>query len=254
MQPREEWNLATQCLGKRVLVFDRVESTNNVAAGLADDPANAGVVVLADAQTAGRGQYGRSWQCGAGAGVLLSVLLFPPERLRRPPLLAAWAAVSVCETIRMVTGLQARIKWPNDVLIRDQKVCGILIEQGHGTVAGVGLNVNQSQHDFAVANLPAATSLAIRTGQRHDCHAVARQLIKQLDEEYARLYQGDDATLEACWKWRIGLLGKRVRVECAEEEHRGRLVDLTWGGVELELRDGALLRISPERVRHLHLA
>src|SRR5206468_7692987 len=85
-------------------------------------------VVLAREQTAGRGQHGRAWQAPAGSSVLLSVLLCPPPALRRPALLTAWAAVSVCETILQLTGLQAKIKWPNDVLIRGRKVCGILIE------------------------------------------------------------------------------------------------------------------------------
>src|SRR5262249_51940124 len=129
MTPSAEWRLKTRCLGRRVLVFDRLDSTNTFAAALAHDPANEGVVVLAREQTAGRGQYQRTWQAPAGTSVLLSVLLFPPPTLRRPALLTAWAAVSVCEAILQLTGLQAKIKWPNDVLIRGRKVCGILIEQ-----------------------------------------------------------------------------------------------------------------------------
>src|SRR5262245_17248228 len=138
-KPREIWHLDTRHIGRRVLVFDQLDSTNSQAAALAEDAANAGVIVLADTQSAGRGQHGRSWQCPASKGVLLSVLLFPPVPLRRPVLLAAWAAVAVCETIRDCTGLDSTIKWPNDILIRGKKVCGILIEQGRGTVAGIGL-------------------------------------------------------------------------------------------------------------------
>ena len=114
----EEWQLPTRQVGRRVLVFDQLDSTSTYAASLAGDPANDGVVVRAREQTAGRGQHGRSWQCPADCGVLMSVLLFPPPPLRRPALLTAWAAVSVCDTIQQATGLQARIKWPNDVLIR----------------------------------------------------------------------------------------------------------------------------------------
>src|SRR4051794_37874573 len=110
--PRDEWHLDTHRLGRRVLVFDRVESTNTLAAGLAHDPAHDGTVFLAREQTAGRGQHGRSWHCPAGTGVLLSVLVFPPPPVRRPVLLAAWAAVAVCETVRQTIGVQARIKWP----------------------------------------------------------------------------------------------------------------------------------------------
>src|SRR5579885_441409 len=204
--PREEWSLPTRRLGRRVLIFERLASTNDLAASLADDPANDGLVIVAEEQTAGRGQHGRSWHCPAGAGALLSCLFFPPPALRRPALLTAWAAVSVCETVRAVAGLQARIKWPNDVLLHGRKVCGILIEQGRGVVAGIGLNVNQPARAFAEAGLPDAGSLAVFAERGLDCQEVTRTLIRHLDEEYDRLCAGDLATLEACWKWHVGLL------------------------------------------------
>src|SRR5438105_15249410 len=86
--PGEEWHLDTKHLGRRVLVFDCVDSTNTRAAALAEDLANDGVVVLAEEQTAGRGQHGRTWYCQRNVGVLLSVLLFPPPTLRRPVILS----------------------------------------------------------------------------------------------------------------------------------------------------------------------
>jgi BirA family biotin operon repressor/biotin-[acetyl-CoA-carboxylase] ligase len=251
MTPRETWTLDTRRLGRRVLVFDRLDSTSNVAAALAESPDNDGVAVLADEQSVGRGQHGRTWTCPAGGGVLLSVLLFPPPTLRRPPILTAWAAVSVCETILELTGLQARIKWPNDVLIRGRKVCGILIEQARGTVAGIGLNVNQNAATFAEAGLTEAASLAVFTDEQRDCAVVARRLIHHLDEQYDALCAGDLATLEACWNWRIGLLGRDVIAECADGPHCGRLRDLTWDGVELLRPDGAEERLRPETVKHL---
>src|SRR5262249_49879421 len=146
--------------------------------------------------TAGRGQHGRTWQCPAGSGVLMSVLLFPPLSLRRPVLLTAWAAVSVCDTICQVARLHGQIKWPNDVLVDGRKVCGILIEQANGTVAGIGLNVNQSAPQLARAGLPSAGSLACFTRKRLDCNEVARALIKQLDREYGALCQGNFRGLE----------------------------------------------------------
>jgi BirA family biotin operon repressor/biotin-[acetyl-CoA-carboxylase] ligase len=251
MTPREQWHLDTRHLGRRVLVYDQVDSTNTRAAALAHDNANDGLVILAGEQTAGRGQHGRSWQCPGGAGVLLSALLFPTPALRRPALLTAWAAVSVCETILQVTGLQAKIKWPNDVLIQGKKVCGILIEQARGTVAGIGLNVNQPAEVFAAAGLTEAASLAIFTGQRFECREVARRLIQQLDEQYAQLCDGEVATLEACWKWRIGLLGKQVAAECPNGVHQGRLRELSFAGLELEQADGQVMVLQPEAVRHL---
>ncbi len=260
MTPRDIWHLDTRRLGRRVLIFDRLDSTSNVAASLAGAADADGLAVLADEQTGGRGQHGRTWTCPAGSGVLLSVLLFPPPPLRRPAILTAWAAVSVCETILELTGLPARIKWPNDVLVQDRKVCGILIEQRvvHGgeaaspsTVCGIGLNVNQTADTFAAAGLTEAASLAVFTGQRRDCSLVARRLLHHLDDQYHALCAGDPATLEARWGGRLGLLGKEVIAECADGPHRGRLRDVTWEGIELARPDGSAEWLRPEVVAHL---
>jgi BirA family biotin operon repressor/biotin-[acetyl-CoA-carboxylase] ligase len=250
MIPREEWRLNTSRLGRRVLVYDRLDSTSTLAAELAHDCSNDGIVILAEEQTAGRGQYGRSWQCAAGDGILLSVLLFPPPQILRPALLTAWAAVSVCETILQAAGLQAKIKWPNDVLLHGRKVCGILIEQGRGTVAGIGLNLNQSAEAFAAAGLQEAGSLAVFAGRPFDYKETTHILIQRLDEEYGRLCDGDLHTLESCWKWRLGLLGQHVVAECHDGCQRGRLRELGWDGVHLETAQG-IICLQPEIVRHI---
>ena len=239
-------------LGRRVFVHESVPSTNDLAASLVSDPANDGAIVLTKSQSAGRGQYGRTWQSPPGSSILMSALLFPPPHLRRPALLTAWAAVAVGETILQATGLQAKIKWPNDVLLRGRKVCGILIEQGRGTVIGIGLNVNQSAEDFEAMGLPDAASLAVFTKGGFDVEELARLLIRTLDEEYDRLVRGDSTTLEACWKWRMGLLGKQVAAECMDgSEVRGRLREMAFAGLELEQPDGSLRVLKPEEVRHV---
>jgi BirA family biotin operon repressor/biotin-[acetyl-CoA-carboxylase] ligase len=257
MKPAATWHLDTAYIGRRVLVFDRLDSTSSQAAALANDPANDGLVILADEQTAGRGQHGRSWTCPTGTGVLLSVLIFPPPELRRPAVLTAWAAVAVCETIRRLTGLPARIKWPNDVLLQGRKVCGILIETRNvegriAVTAGIGLNVNQTKEHLA--ELPEATSLMLMAGQGFDHRETARELIRQLDADYDRLRQGDGATLESNWRDRLGLLGETVTAECVGASHRGRLTAMAWNGLELLTTDGRTLRLLPEAVRHLRPA
>jgi BirA family biotin operon repressor/biotin-[acetyl-CoA-carboxylase] ligase len=253
VKPREEWQLSTAHIGRRVLVYDHVDSTNSVAAALAVDTEYAGTVILADEQTAGRGQYGRHWQCPPASGVLMAILLFPPAAFNRPAILTAWAAVSVCETIRESTGLQARIKWPNDVLLHGKKVCGILIEQSLGTVVGIGLNVNQPAEAFEVPGLTHGSSLCLFTNTPINCSEVARRLITHLDDEYDRLFQGDFDTLEACWKWHIGLLGRKVAVECVDGVHYGHLHDVTFGGLHLKQADQENVLLSPESVKHLEL-
>jgi len=257
--PREEWALDTRRLGRRVVVYERVDSTNSLAAGLAGDPGLDGLVVLADEQTAGRGQYGRAWLAPPRSSVLLSVLLFPPEDLLHPAILTAWAAVSVCSVVREAVGVQARIKWPNDVLLRGRKVCGILIEQTHagGTLAGVvgiGLNVMQSPAHLRAAGLTEATSLAEFTATPLDTRAVAKALIRRLDEEYDALCRGDRATLEARWKWHVGLLGRSVVAECQGTDYRGRLLEMGFDGIELGRVGLPPLVLRPETVLHLEAA
>lgn len=249
-EPSAIWQLPLRRVGRRVLVFERLDSTNNAAAELADDPANEGVGVLAQEQTAGRGQHGRSWMAAPSSSVLLSLLLFPPRHLLQPAILTAWAAVAVCALIQKTIARQARIKWPNDVLIGGKKVCGILIERGRGTVVGIGLNVQQKAEDFARAELPDATSLRIHSAAALDTADLARGLLEQLDVDYGLLLDGDLNTLESCWKWHIGLLGRAVRVECPDRVLQGRLLELGFDGVQVQTDEG-ILCLPPERVQHL---
>jgi BirA family biotin operon repressor/biotin-[acetyl-CoA-carboxylase] ligase len=251
-RPSTTWHLPARHVGRRVLVYDAVDSTNNIAAGLAQDPANAGTAVLAGEQTAGRGQFGRTWQSPPGLGVWLSVVLSPPADLRRPVLLTAWAAVAVADTARELTGRPTRIKWPNDVLLAERKVCGILIEQTQGTVVGIGLNVNQTAEQFAAAGLPDATSLAAASGQTYDRDAVARRLLDHLDAGYAVLLHGDMALLEAAWREQLDLLGEIVSVELSDgTTHRGRLRLLSFAGLAIERPGGGVMRFTPEAVREV---
>jgi BirA family biotin operon repressor/biotin-[acetyl-CoA-carboxylase] ligase len=251
MQPLEEWRLPTKHLGRQVLVFAQMDSTNTYAAGLGNDPANSGIVVMAHEQSAGRGQHGRTWQCPSGMGVLMSVLLFPPPAVRRPVILAALAANAVCETIRRATDLQARIKWPNDVLLRGRKVCGILIEQTGPTVMGIGLNVLQPESVFEHAGLPVAASLEMFAGKSLNRDEIARQLFQELDEQYGQLVDGNLDKLESAWKWRMGLLGKMVEVECVDQLLQGRLDEAAFDGIVLRSDLGRVQHILPERIKHI---
>jgi BirA family biotin operon repressor/biotin-[acetyl-CoA-carboxylase] ligase len=252
---RETWRFDTRHVGRRVYVYASVSSTNDLAAELARDPENAGVVVLAEHQSAGRGQYGRMWNSRPGCSLLASVLLFPPADLNRPVILTAWAAVAVSKAIRRLTGLETSIKWPNDLLIQRKKVCGILIEQQRGTVVGIGLNLNQSVDDFSAAGLPDAGSLAIAAGSPIDLPAAAQVLFQQLDTEYEQILSGNRQLLESDWKRQVGLLGRHVTAELADGIRvSGRLREMGFDGLELELGEGVFRVVTPEAVRQLREA
>ncbi len=254
----DKYEHATRRLGRRVWSFPCLESTNTLALSLAGDIANDGLILLAREQTAGRGQYGRTWTAPPGSSVLMSVLLFPPADLRRPALLTAWATVSVCETIAAVAGLDAKVKWPNDVYVSGRKVCGILIEQRNSGLVetplacavGIGLNVGQAADFFAKAGLPLGASLASLAGKDLDTRGVAESLIDRLDEGYGRLVAGDWHELDGQWQARLELTGKNVTVELADSTKEGRLLAISWEQIVLE-QGNEIITIAPEKVKHI---
>ena len=249
IQPSAEWVLENRHIGRRVLVFDSVTSSNELAASLPDAE---GIVVLVREQTAGRGQYGRSWHSPNGAGVWLSAVVSPPAELRRPVILTAWAAVAVAETVRTITKTTPTIKWPNDVMVNEKKVAGVLIELGQRAIIGIGLNVNQSISQFADAELPAAASLAILTGQSWECEQVARELIKNLDREYVGLLAGNSLDLQDRWRQLLGLIDHPVHIQLhsGRAEH-GRCVQMDFESVAIAHADGQIQSYFPEELRNM---
>jgi BirA family transcriptional regulator, biotin operon repressor / biotin---[acetyl-CoA-carboxylase] ligase len=118
-------------------------------------------------------------------------------------------------------------------------------------IVGIGLNVQQSAEAFADAGLPEATSLMQFSARSLDTHAVAVKLIRQLDRDYDLLCQGDLGTLEASWKGHLGLLDKQVVAECHDGVYHGRLLELSFRGVELARPGEPSLMMAPERIQHL---
>lgn len=237
-------------LGQQILLYDELDSTNEEIDRL--DLAN-GAIVVADYQTAGHGQYGRPWSAKPGSSLMMTVQLEPPSHLNQAAVLTAWAAVSVAETILELIGQQAKIKWPNDLLLRGRKCCGVLIEQRSRTLVGLGLNLNQTAQDWAEAGLPHAVSLAEMAKRPIDRDVALACVVKHLNAEYDWLLSGEQVRLEADWKWRIGLLGRLVVATLVTGELvAGRLHDMSFAGIELELHgEGGFRVLPPELIRHL---
>ncbi|CAN5670421.1 biotin--[acetyl-CoA-carboxylase] ligase [soil metagenome] len=248
-----EWELGTQRLGRRIQVWGRVGSTNDIAARCADAKAEEGFVVLAEEQTAGRGRRGRSWSAPPGSSILLSVLLFPVGSLAEPLWLMALGALATAEVVEAATGRPARIKWPNDVRVEGCKVAGILVERGQGVVLGIGLNVDLGPDDFPEDLRGSVTSLRMLSGGPFDRSELARRLIQGLDRLYGQGLSGDFGPLDESWRSRFEPLGRSVRLEthsglCLS----GRLVDASLErGLTLARPDGDERRINGPDVRSI---
>ena len=182
--------------------LDSVSSTNDVALQIADAPE--GTVIVAGEQTAGKGRRGRKWSSPPGEGLYLSIVLRPPLPYNKLWQMAFVVSLAACEAIRQVSGLDARIKWPNDILINGRKVCGILIEtRGHGdagtrgfVVVGIGINVNNQSFPPDLD----ATSIALELGRTISMADVENALLRCLDARYEQFLGEGFSTILQAWK------------------------------------------------------
>ena len=229
--------LQTQMIGhgERLFYLPEVDSTNVLAMHLAHERPEEGLVVLTDSQTAGKGRQGRRWMDTPGCNVLSSTLLRP---LFSPHLLVMIASLAVVEAIERSCGVQAQIKWPNDVLIGERKVCGILIETSHDAqgrlfaVLGIGVNVNGylqgrvEQKGVEVELADIATTLASACGHVVEREAFLAHMLLAVENDYLALQQeaiqppvatslgGPVArSIRERWRDRLSTLGRTITVQ-----------------------------------------
>lgn len=207
----------------KLRLFAQTSSTNDEAMAAARAGAAHGSVFIAEEQTAGRGRSDHGWASTAGEGLYLSALLrleVAPERLLLVPFAVGLAAMAAIEE---TAGLEADLRWPNDVLIGAEKVCGILVEARSGAragettvVAGVGINVHQRQFPDGMAT--PATSLELASGRTVDRRELAVRLLESLQRESLELEaEGAGGALAACVEARSSWVrGRRVRVHGPE--------------------------------------
>lgn len=202
-------------------------STNADLAAVAVSGAPSGTVLVADHQSAGRGRFDRRWEAPPGSSVAVSVLLRPDQvAVERWLWLPLVAGVAVAEGLRVGAGIEATVKWPNDVLVRGRKVCGILSERVDGAaIIGMGINTALTTEQLPV---PTATSLALE-GSQASATDVVRAVLTALEESYRRWSDGDD--LRAWFGQRCSTIGRQVRVQQSPTSSTEGLavgVD-TWG-------------------------
>jgi BirA family biotin operon repressor/biotin-[acetyl-CoA-carboxylase] ligase len=224
----------------------RTDSTQRVARDLARAGAAEGTVVIAEAQTAGRGRLGRSWHSPAGVNLYCSVVLRPPLPPAAAPQVALVVGVAVAVVVSEETGVRAAIKWPNDVLLGGRKVAGVLtemdseMERVHHVIAGIGINLNAPASAFPRALRNKATSLRLATGRRVERAAFTGRLLAALETRYGRYLKEGLSAVRSEWESYSCLTGKEVRIDAPGGEVTGRVLGLDGdGALRLASGDGA---------------
>jgi BirA family biotin operon repressor/biotin-[acetyl-CoA-carboxylase] ligase len=242
--------LNTHDIGQVLHCFESIGSTSDHAKALADEGAAHGEVVVAEGQTEGRGRRGRSWVMASGRNVAFSVVLRPSELpTARAPELTLVASLAVCDALRRA-GVDAGIKWPNDLLVGGRKIAGILTElaaetdQVQWVVVGVGVNVNAREEDFPPELRGQATSILLERGQPAPRALFLAACLTLLEEWYDRHAEEGFEPIRQAWKERSVTLGREVLVQIDGREVVGRAEDLDAAGALLVRTESGLERVT----------
>ena len=252
--------LTTKWLGRTIYYYDAVESTNLLAIELAQQGTPEGTVVLADKQLSGRGRGTRSWHSPAGVGIYCSVVLRPTTPPAKAQLITLMAGVSIVKAIALRTGLSPRVKWPNDILINDKKVAGILLESmisgaqmGH-SVLGFGVNVNNGPADLPENLRMKVSSLLMELKKPVDRSTLLIEIFSELERLYHIFQHEDFPIILEQWRRYSSTLGQRVRIWQKDQATVGIAVDLTEdGGLLVRLEGGKQIVIHAGDVEHLRI-
>lgn len=242
------------CFAGNILWYSEVTSTNDVAAVLAEQRPGEGSVVLANAQSSGRGRQGRPWVSPAGAGLYVSIVLRPPPHA--VTLVTIAAGVAVADGIQTATGLDVQLKWPNDVQIGGRKVAGLLAEASSSTavpsvqhvILGVGINVMAAAYPPEIASR--ATSLEGELGRPVDRGLLLAECLSSLAARYESLRRGDIAPVVGAWRARAAAtLGRSVRWEAAGHACEGIAENIDDAGALLVRTAAGQVRVISGEVR-----
>jgi len=239
--------LNTKIMAKEIYHYDMVPSTMNIAMDLAIKGCKDGTLVCAEGQYKGRGRLNRFWSSPKHKGIYFSLVLRPEISPAESPKLTLLSAVSVCEAIRRFSKLDCLIKWPNDLIIDNRKLGGILTEMNAEmdmvkfVIIGIGINVNTPE-----SLLPAqATSLKEKLGERISRIELMKAILENIDKEY--ILSGRDGFKSIINKWRrlSATLGHRVKAHFHHKYIEGKAIDIDEGGALLVKEDsGSVERIT----------
>lgn len=244
-----ETRLDTQFVGRRVVYLTSTSSTQDVARNEAESNAPSGTVVMAEEQLSGRGRFGRAWVSPSGKNLYFTLIMRPPLQQLRS--LSIIAPLAVAVAVEKCTGISARIKWPNDVLINGRKLSGILIEtelSGQSVkyaLVGIGVNVNFDVEASEVADI--ATSVKRELGHETSREELFATLLNQFEALYEKAARGREVLQE--WRSRLATLGCQVKVTFGGHVEDGLAEDVDADGNLILLRaDGSRVAIEAGEV------
>lgn len=241
--------LRTEQLGRVMEGHASIGSTNARAAELAAEGIPEGSVVVAEHQTAGRGRHGRSWSAEPEQNLMFSIVLRPALSAERIGLITIAGAVAVADTLDdFAAPLRTTIKWPNDLLLRGHKCCGMLLESSFSgrrkgqpdfVILGIGLNVNQDRFPPELSDQ--AISLKQAARRPIERPPLFAELLLHLEQRYHSLFDDDGAAIRSDYEARLQRLGQRITLRMTDTEHpvRGVVRGITdTGALQLETQNG----------------
>jgi len=236
--------LKTKYLGRNYYYAEQVNTTNQWAKELANDGAADGTVVVAEEQVAGKGRLQRGWFSPPNKGMWLSMILRPEFLPQEAPKMTLLIAVAIAKVLNQ-RGIPAGIKWPNDVLLGERKIVGILtelsaeMERIHHVVVGVGLNINVTEEDLPEEIREVAGSLFMYTRKMWDRAELIADFLLEVEYLYEGVKKSGFDEVFSLWKEMSITLGAEVRVIFGEQSYEGKAVDLdASGALWIEKPDG----------------
>ena len=246
MEQYDERALRAQ-FGERLTFFPELGSTNEHALQIGREGAPGGAVVLAERQFAGRGRRGADWFCGEGSGLAFSIILRPKFERALWPRLSLVAGLAVAQSIESL-GLFPEIKWPNDILLRGRKVCGILVEaEGDCVVVGIGLNVGRTELPTELQEVATSLHEEGGTGKTREDHLIT--IVEKVDAFQSRVGCDFPELLEQM-RTRCALAGNEIEFWVGQEKKRGICGGIGEGG-DLLVKEGQALQryLAAEKIR-----
>ena len=246
-------DLGTKFVGKKIYYFDSLASTMNEALKLGLDNAPEGSLVLAETQTKGKGRLGRIWFSPKYKGIYLSLILRPKILPSEASILTLLSAVSVCDAVKKICAMDVQIKWPNDILINNKKVGGILTQLNAETdrvgfmAIGIGLNVNNDKKTL----IAGATSLKEQIKENVSRVELLQQLLRQLEMDYLLFQHKGPAPIIERWRQHTITLGRRVKVYTQNKHYEGEALDIdNDGGLIIRNDAGLNTKVTAGDVMH----